>query len=131
MSGSVVGFPPAAACKQSAGAQRAARPAKAGLEEPIVTLSSRGASAADVAAPEGLAAKRARREMAPQRLEKVQFAPANGMAPAASDPQHLVLGRAAIVAPAIVVPKNQRRLSPNGRTPASLAMTTFFRARAW
>jgi hypothetical protein len=76
---------PAAACKRSVGAQRAARPAKAGLEEPIVGLSSRDASAAGPAAREGLAAKRARREMAPQGLENVQFAPENGMAPADLD----------------------------------------------
>jgi hypothetical protein len=35
---------------------------------------------------------RARREMAPQRLEKVQFAPGNGMASGDLDPQYLVRG---------------------------------------
>ena len=92
MSGSVEAVPPAAACKRSVGAQRGARPAKAGPEEPIIGLSSRCASAAGVAASEGLAAKRARREMVPQRLEKVQFAPGNGMASADLDPQYLVRG---------------------------------------
>jgi hypothetical protein len=82
VSGSIEAVPPAAACKRSVGAQLAARAAKAGLEELIVGLSSRGASAASVVAQESLTAKRVRREMAPQRLEKVQFAPGNGMAPA-------------------------------------------------
>jgi hypothetical protein len=59
----------------------------------------------------GGAARRARRrEMAPQRLEKVESAPGDGMAAAGSDPQHLVPERAATVAP-----KNSRRLSPDGR----------------
>jgi len=38
ISGSVEAVPPAAACKRSVGARLAARPAKAGLEEPIVGL---------------------------------------------------------------------------------------------
>ena len=33
--------------------------------------------------------------MAPQRFEKIESAPGNGMASEASDPQHLVHGRAA------------------------------------
>ncbi len=85
----------------------AARPAKAGLEEPIVGLSSRGASSANAAAPQRLAPKQARRQMPPQWIEMVQFAPGNGMAPADLDPQHLVLARAATVAP-----KGPRRPSP-------------------
>src|ERR1700719_1813663 len=40
-------------------------------------------------------AKRGRPEMAPQRLEKIESAPGNGMAPEASMPQHLVYGRVA------------------------------------
>ena len=64
----------------------AAHPAKAGLEEPVFGLSSRGASSADAAAPAGVAAKQVRQEMAPQRPEKVQFAPGSGMAPADLDP---------------------------------------------
>ena len=42
-----------------------------------------------------LTAKRSRREMAPQRLEKIESAPGNGMGSEASNPQDLVLGRAA------------------------------------
>jgi hypothetical protein len=124
VSGCVETVPPAAACKRSVG-PRAARPAKARggaasrrptgvrdgrpLEEPVVGLSSRRASAGGATAPEGLAAKRARREMAPQRLEKVQFAPGDGMAPPDLDPQYLVQS------PWSVAPKNYRRRSPNGR----------------
>ena len=52
------------------------------------------ASLAGIAAREGLTAKRGRREMAPQRLEKIESAPGNGMASEASNPQHLVHGRA-------------------------------------
>src|SRR5271169_4507004 len=53
-----------------------------------------------VAAPERLGLDRAgpaqtRREMAPQRLEKIESAPGNGMVSEASKPQHLVHGRAA------------------------------------
>src|ERR1700719_355723 len=40
-------------------------------------------------------AKRGRPEMAPQRLEKIESAPGNGMVSEASKPQHLVHGRAA------------------------------------
>jgi hypothetical protein len=35
-------------------------------------------------------AKRRRPQMAPQRLEKIESAPGNGMAPEASDPQDMV-----------------------------------------
>jgi hypothetical protein len=38
-------------------------------------------------------AKRGRPEMAPQRLEKIESAPGNGMVSEASKPQHLVHGR--------------------------------------
>ena len=48
------------------------------------------------AGPDG---KLARREIAPQRLEKAESAPGNGMASAALDPQYLVEGRAATVVP--------------------------------
>ena len=44
---------------------------------------------------EGLTAKRSRPEMAPQRLEKIESAPGNGMASEASNPQDVVHGRAA------------------------------------
>src|ERR1700685_386612 len=40
-------------------------------------------------------ARRGRPEMAPQRLEKIESAPGNGMVSEASKPQHLVHGRAA------------------------------------
>jgi hypothetical protein len=54
----------------------------AGRAEPIVDLFS----VAGIAARQCLPAKRARLEMSPQRLEKVESAPGNGMAPAALDP---------------------------------------------
>ena len=47
-----------------------------------------------IAAREGPTAKRSRREMAPQRLEKIESAPGNGMGSDAWYPQHLVHGRA-------------------------------------
>ena len=94
MSGSVEAVPPAADCNRSVGTRRVARSLKDGREEPIVVLFSRGVLAAGVAALEGLIAKGARRETVPQRLENVQFAPGNGMGPAA---QYLVERRAATV----------------------------------
>jgi hypothetical protein len=39
-------------------------------------------------------AKRSRPEMAPQRLEKIESAPGNGMVSEAPNPQDLVRGRA-------------------------------------
>ena len=42
-----------------------------------------------------VAPSRACREMAPQRLEKIESAPGNGMVSEASNPQHLVRGRVA------------------------------------
>src|SRR5271155_4828074 len=42
-----------------------------------------------------LSAKRSRREMAPQRLEKIESAPGNGMVSEASKPQDVVRGPAA------------------------------------
>ena len=56
---------------------------------------NRGVSLVGIAAREGLTAKRSRREMAPQRLEKIESAPGNGMGSEASKPQDLVHGRAA------------------------------------
>ena len=44
---------------------------------------------------ERLTAERSRPEMAPQRLEKIEFAPGNGMGSEASNLQHLVRERAA------------------------------------
>ena len=75
MSGSVEAVPPAAACNRSVGARPAARLAKAGQEEPIVGLLNRGVSIAAIAAREGLSTKRARPEMAPQRLERLNPRP--------------------------------------------------------
>jgi len=58
---------------------------------PIVDLLNRGASIAGIAARE--ADRQSRREMAPQRLEKIESAPGNGMVSQASYPQGLVQGR--------------------------------------
>src|SRR5271155_845275 len=52
------------------------------------------AAVAGIAARECLTAKRSSPEMAPQRLEKIESAPVNGMGSEASNPQHLVHGRA-------------------------------------
>ena len=87
MSGSVEAVPAAPACNRWIEARRMARLAKAGRQEPVLGLLDRGVPIAGVAAPEGLTAKRAPRQMAPQRLEKVESAPGNGMASAASDPK--------------------------------------------
>jgi hypothetical protein len=59
---------------------RVAAPAE--TAEPIVDLLNRGVSS--------LTAKRGRPEMAPQRLEKIESRPGNGMGSEASDPQDLV-----------------------------------------
>jgi len=90
VSGSVEAIPAAAACHRWVEARRVARRAKATGQEPGVGLLDRGVSVAGIAAGEGLTAKRARPEMAPQRLEKVRSAPGNGMASAARDPQDLI-----------------------------------------
>src|ERR1700677_2022426 len=68
---------------------RVAAPAE--IAEPIVDLLNRGVSS--------LTAKRSGPEMAPQRLEKIESGPGNGMASKASDPQDLVRRRAADRAP--------------------------------
>src|SRR5271170_8000188 len=47
-----------------------------------------------------------RREMAPQGLEKIESAPGNGMVSEASNPQHLVRGRAADLAPLRLTSRN-------------------------
>ena len=47
-----------------------------------------------------------RPEMAPQRLEKIESAPGNGMVSEASNPQHLVRGRAADRAPLRLTSRN-------------------------
>ena len=65
------------------------------IAEPIVDLLNRGVSVAGIAAREGLTAKRSRPEMAPQRLEKIESAPGNGMVSEASNPQDVVHRRAA------------------------------------
>ena len=71
---------------------RSAVPAEAA--EPIVDLVNRGVSVAKIAR-EWLTAKRSRREMAPQQLEKIESGPGNGMGSEASNPQDVVGGRAA------------------------------------
>src|SRR5277367_3553609 len=71
---------------------RSALPAEAA--EPIVELLNRGVSVAGIAR-EWLTAKRSRPEMAPQRLEKIESGPGNGMGSEASNPQDVVHGRAA------------------------------------
>jgi hypothetical protein len=56
---------------------------------------SRGVSLAGIAPREGLTAKRSRPEMAPQRLEKIESAPGNGMGSGTLNPQDVVHRRAA------------------------------------
>ena len=74
---------------------RLARGSRAGGDpEPIVDLLNRGDSVAGIAAREA-DGKRSRPEMAPQRLEKIESAPGNGMASEASNPPDLVHRRAA------------------------------------
>jgi hypothetical protein len=58
----------------------------------ILDLLKRWVSVAGIAARE--AARQSRPEMAPQRLEKIESAPGNGMGSEASNPQDLVPGRA-------------------------------------
>ena len=72
--------------------QRSAVPAEAA--EPIVDLLNRGVSVAGIARKR-LTAKRSRREMASQRLEKIESGPGNGMGSKTSNPQDVVHGRAA------------------------------------
>jgi hypothetical protein len=108
VSGSVEAVPAAAACVRWIEARRVARLAKAGRQEPLVGLVDRGVSVAGVTAPEGLTAKPARPEMAPQRLEKVESAPGNGMASAASDPRIWRRERHQRC------PEHSRRVSPDG-----------------
>ena len=86
MTGLVETVPPGAACDRSAGARRSARLAKAARARPIVGL--RVVSAAGVAAREGLTAKRARPEMAAQRVENVESAP--GIVMAGQDSNHYI-----------------------------------------
>jgi hypothetical protein len=63
--------------------------------EPIVDLLNRGVSVVGIAAREDLTAKRSRPEMAPQRFEKIESAPGNGMVWEDWNPQDVVHGRAA------------------------------------
>ena len=69
-----------------------APPSRRRSPRPIVDLLNRGVSVARIAARENLTAERSRPEMAPQRLEKIESAPGNGMVSDASKPQHLVHG---------------------------------------
>ena len=63
---------------------------------------------------ERLTAERSRPEMAPQRLEKIESAPGNGMGSEASNLQHLVRERAADRALRRIV--SDRRLRPSGHS---------------
>ncbi len=74
---------------------REAAPPRLAAPEPRAISPNRGVSLAGIAAREGLTAKRSRPEMAPQRLEKIESAPGNGMGSEASNPQDVVHGRAA------------------------------------
>jgi hypothetical protein len=119
VSGSVEAVPPAAACSRSGGGGapgegRAERDDRRLLEPRRFDRWRRGSGGRDGGA---------RLEMAPQRLEKVEFAPGNGMAPAAPDP-NIWYGRA----PRLSSPKNSRRLSPEGRC-FRLTWTSFLAAR--
>ena len=68
----------------------------AGIAKPIAVLLNRGVSVARTAALKGLTANgQSRPEMAPQRLEKIDSAPGNGMGSEVSNPQDVVHGRAA------------------------------------
>jgi hypothetical protein len=68
--------------------------ARQGPPRPIVDLLNRGFSV-EVAARKDMTPKWNRRQMAPQRLEKIESAPGNGMGSEASNPQDLVHRRAA------------------------------------
>ena len=72
-----------------------AAPPRLAAPEPRAISPSRGVSLAGIAPREGLTAKRSRPEMAPQRLEKIESAPGNGMVSEALNPQDVVHGRAA------------------------------------
>ena len=74
---------------------REAAPPRLAAPEPRAISPSRGVSLAGIAPREGLTAKRSRPEMAPQRLEKIESAPGNGMVSEALNPQDVVHGRAA------------------------------------
>jgi hypothetical protein len=73
-----------------------APPARWEIAEPIVDLLNRGVSVAGIAAREADGkTESSRPEMAPQRLEKIESAPENGMGSEASNLLDLVPGRAA------------------------------------
>ena len=82
------GFAPA----QIPWARGAAPKPRLAAPEPRAISSDRAVSLAGIAAREGLTAKRGRPEMAPQRLEKIESAPGNGMVSEASNPQDVVYG---------------------------------------
>src|ERR1700678_4405693 len=69
-------------------------PIPAEIAEPIVGLLNRGVSVAGDRGARVPDAKRSRPEMAPQRLEKIESAPGNGMGSRASNLQDLVRARA-------------------------------------
>jgi hypothetical protein len=73
---------------------REAAPPRLAAPEPRAISPNRGVSLAGIAPREGLTAKWSRPEMAPQRLEKIESAPGNGMVSEALNPQDVVHGRA-------------------------------------
>ena len=105
LSGSVEAIPPDVARLPSIEGRRAARVAMARRRRRVVDLLNlggygrrgRGAGRPDGQAP--------RREMAPQKLERIGFAPGNGRVPEARRPQYLVQvqGRVATFIPKIPV----------------------------
>ena len=88
MSASLAAVSPAAACGNPIGARPAA-------EEPALDFASRRLPVSRGAAGRS-SVKRSRREMAPQRIEKVESAPGNGAAPLLPERQSPVQGRVAI-----------------------------------
>ena len=69
----------------------------------------------EIAAGARLTAKRIGPQMAPQRLENIDSAPGNGMAPDASNLQHLVSGRGGAFLPNGRAARIRRRDQPFGR----------------
>src|ERR1700722_5363980 len=86
------GFAPA----QIPWARGAAPKPRLAAPEPRAISSDRDVSLAGIAPREGVTAKRSRPEMAPQRLEKIESAPGNGMVSEVLNPQDVVHGRAAV-----------------------------------
>src|SRR5271154_6690827 len=71
---------------------REAAPPRLAAPEPRAISPSRGVSLAGIASREGQTAKWSRPEMAPQRPEKIESAPGDGMVSETSNPQDVVHG---------------------------------------